>query len=117
MTGECMLAGMRKAMEIAEQEPLAKVTRKAYSVPAGDSDDEIMDFVERAAQSVYHPTSTCAIGVGRRHAAAGVRRRGPAGRRRLGHADDHARQHERGDDHDRREGGGHHQRGWRLSTS
>ncbi len=59
---ECMLAGMRKAMEVAEQEPLAKVTRRPYSVPAGDSDEEIMDFVRRAAQSVYHPTSTCAIG-------------------------------------------------------
>ena len=33
-----------------------------YSVPAGDSDEEIMDFVRRAAQTVYHPTSTCAIG-------------------------------------------------------
>jgi choline dehydrogenase len=59
---ECMLAGMRKAMEIAEQEPLTKVTRRPYSVPDGDSDEEIMDFVRRAAQSVYHPTSTCAIG-------------------------------------------------------
>ena len=58
----CMLAGMRKAMEIAEQEPLTKVTRGPYSVPEGDSDAEIMDFVRRAAQSVYHPTSTCAIG-------------------------------------------------------
>jgi choline dehydrogenase len=58
----CMLAGMRKAMEVAAQPPLAKVMRKPYSVPAGDSDGEIMDFVRRAAQSVYHPTSTCAIG-------------------------------------------------------
>ena len=49
-------------MEIAEQEPLTKVTRGPYSVPEGDSDAEIMDFVRRAAQSVYHPTSTCAIG-------------------------------------------------------
>jgi choline dehydrogenase len=59
---ECMLAGMRKAMEIAGQEPLQKVIRKPFSVPAGDSDAEITDFVRRAAQSVYHPTSTCAIG-------------------------------------------------------
>jgi choline dehydrogenase len=58
----CMIAGVRKAMEIAEQEPLRKAMRKAYSVPAGDSDEEIMDFVRRAGQSVYHPTSTCAIG-------------------------------------------------------
>jgi choline dehydrogenase-like flavoprotein len=58
----CMLAGMRKAMEIAEQEPLQKVIRKPFSVPEGDSDEQIMDFVRRAGQSVYHPTSTCAIG-------------------------------------------------------
>ncbi len=49
-------------MEVAAQEPLQKVLRKPFSVPAGDSDSEIMEFVERASQSVYHPTSTCAIG-------------------------------------------------------
>jgi choline dehydrogenase len=57
-----MIAGIRMALEIAEQEPLKKTARTAFSVPAGDSDEEIMDFVRRAAQSVYHPTSTCAIG-------------------------------------------------------
>jgi choline dehydrogenase len=57
-----MLAGMRIALEIAEQEPLRKAMRRPYNVPAGDSDEEIMDFVRRAGQSVYHPTSTCAIG-------------------------------------------------------
>ena len=57
-----MIEGVRMAMEIAEQEPLKKTVRKAFSVPAGDSDEQIMDFVLRAAQSVYHPTSTCAIG-------------------------------------------------------
>jgi choline dehydrogenase len=58
----CVIAGVRKALEIAAQEPLKKVMRKPFSVPAGDSDEEIMDFVRRASQSVYHPTSTCAIG-------------------------------------------------------
>ena len=58
----CMIAGVRKAMEVAEQEPLKKAMRRPFSVPAGDSDEEIMDFVRRAGQSVYHPTSTCAIG-------------------------------------------------------
>ena len=64
-TGEdrrSMIAGVRMALEIAEQEPLKKAARKAFSVPAGDSDEEIMDWVRRAGQSVYHPTSTCAIG-------------------------------------------------------
>ena len=47
---------------------------------------------------------------GRRPGAARVRHRRPAGRRRVGDADDHAREHERRDDHDRREGRGPDQR-------
>jgi choline dehydrogenase len=57
-----MLAGLRKALEVAAQEPLQKVIRRPFSVPDGESDGELMDFVRRAGQSVYHPTSTCAIG-------------------------------------------------------
>jgi choline dehydrogenase-like flavoprotein len=57
-----MIAGVRLALEIAEQEPLRKALRRPFSVPAGDSDEEIMTWVRRAAQTVYHPTSTCAIG-------------------------------------------------------
>ena len=38
------------------------VERAPFSVPASDSDGDMMAFIERAAQSVYHPTSTCAIG-------------------------------------------------------
>ena len=59
---QAMIAGVRMALEIAEQAPLKKVARAAFSVPEGDSDEAIMDFVRRAGQSVYHPTSTCAIG-------------------------------------------------------
>jgi choline dehydrogenase-like flavoprotein len=57
-----VIAGIRLALEIAEQEPLRKVARLPYSVPDGGSDESIMRFVERAGQTVYHPTSTCAIG-------------------------------------------------------
>jgi choline dehydrogenase-like flavoprotein len=56
------VAGVRMALEIAAQAPLQKVAGKPFSVPAGDSDDEILDFVKHAGQTVYHPTSTCAIG-------------------------------------------------------
>ena len=56
------VAGIRMALEIAAQAPLQKVAGKPFSVPAGDSDDEILDFVKHAGQTVYHPTSTCAIG-------------------------------------------------------
>ena len=101
-----MLAGMRKALEVAAQEPLQKVLRKPFSVPAGDSDEEIMEFVERASQIGLPPDLDLRDRLGRRPAAARLRLRGPARRRRLGDADDHARQHERRDDHDRREGRG-----------
>jgi choline dehydrogenase len=59
---QSMIAGVRRALEIAEQEPLRKVMRAPFSVPAGDSDEQIIDWARRAGQTVYHPTSTCAIG-------------------------------------------------------
>lgn len=57
-----MIDGMRIALEIAEQPALKAVERAPFTLPAGDSDEELMAFVRRAAQSVYHPTSTCAMG-------------------------------------------------------
>jgi choline dehydrogenase len=59
---ESMLAGMRIALEIAQQPVLDAVERAPFSVPASDSDPDLMAFVERASQTVYHPTSTCAMG-------------------------------------------------------
>ncbi len=59
---ESMLAGMRLALEIAAQEPLQAVERGPFSVPDSDSDADLMAFAERTGQSVYHPTSTCAMG-------------------------------------------------------
>ena len=59
---ESMLAGMRIALEIAGQPPLRAVERAPFSVPDSDSDEDLMAFVRRAGQSVYHPTSTCAMG-------------------------------------------------------
>jgi choline dehydrogenase-like flavoprotein len=64
-TGEdraSMLAGMRLALEIAAQGPLRAVEREPFSVPESDSDQDLMAFARRAGQSVYHPTSTCAMG-------------------------------------------------------
>ena len=44
------------------QEPLRQSMRAPFSVPAGDSDEQLLEFILRATQTVYHPTSTCAIG-------------------------------------------------------
>jgi choline dehydrogenase-like flavoprotein len=57
-----MIDGMRIALEIAAQPALKAVERAPFSVPASDSDDDILEFARRAGQTVYHPTSTCAMG-------------------------------------------------------
>jgi choline dehydrogenase-like flavoprotein len=59
---ESMVAGVRIALEIAAQPALKAIEREPVSVPASDSDEDIMEWVRRAAQTVYHPTSTCAMG-------------------------------------------------------
>ena len=62
------------------------------------------------AHTVYHPVGTCAMGSVVDAELRVLRPGGPARRGRVGHADDHPRQHERPDDHDRREGRGPHPR-------
>ncbi|HTX45104.1 MAG TPA: GMC family oxidoreductase N-terminal domain-containing protein [Solirubrobacteraceae bacterium] len=57
-----MLAGMRMALAVAAQPALKAVERAPFSVPASDSETDLWAFIERVSQSVYHPTSTCAIG-------------------------------------------------------
>jgi choline dehydrogenase-like flavoprotein len=59
---QSMIAGVRIALEIASQPALKAVEREALSVPASDSDRDILDWVVQASHTVYHPTSTCAIG-------------------------------------------------------
>ena len=57
-----VLAGVRIALEIAGQPALKAIEREPLSAPASDSDEDILDWVRRASQTVYHPTSTCAMG-------------------------------------------------------
>jgi choline dehydrogenase-like flavoprotein len=57
-----MIAGVRIALEIASQPALKAIERSPLSVPASGSDEDIVEWVTRSAQTVYHPTSTCAMG-------------------------------------------------------
>ena len=59
---QSMLAGMRMALTIAEQSALKAVERAPFSVPESDSDEDLMAFIRRVSQTVYHPTSSCAMG-------------------------------------------------------
>ncbi len=57
-----MIDGVRIALDIAGQPALEAVERAPFSVPASDSDEDILAWARAAGQSVYHPTSTCAMG-------------------------------------------------------
>jgi choline dehydrogenase-like flavoprotein len=57
------IEGVRIALEIAAQPALQAVERAPFSVPESDSDSDILAWARRVAQPVYHPTSTCAMGV------------------------------------------------------
>ncbi len=59
---ESMLAGMRMALEIAEQEPLRSKISGPFLVPRSDSEEDLRQFVRDETMTVFHPTSTCSIG-------------------------------------------------------
>ncbi|MEV6253140.1 GMC family oxidoreductase N-terminal domain-containing protein [Nocardia sp. NPDC051911] len=59
---QSVIAGLRGALGIADQPALRELTTGEFSTPTGDSDAELLDFAARTAQTLYHPTSTCAIG-------------------------------------------------------
>ena len=57
-----MLAGVRLNFEISAAPALEEWRRADFLVPKSDSDEDIMDFVERRAHTLYHPVGTCAMG-------------------------------------------------------
>jgi choline dehydrogenase len=58
-----ILAGTRIALQIAEQDALKSFITGTFDAPAADSsDEELWACIEAQTQTIYHPTSTCAIG-------------------------------------------------------
>ncbi|MEU1204606.1 GMC family oxidoreductase N-terminal domain-containing protein [Nocardia sp. NPDC005825] len=57
-----MVAGLRIALDIAGRPAVREVTTGEFSVPASDSDADLLAFARRTGQTLYHPTSTCAMG-------------------------------------------------------
>ena len=104
---ESLVAGVRLAREIAEQEPLAcTIVRELRPGAEFASDEDIEASLRSRIELIYHPVGTCAMGDGEdrggRPGAACARARGAARGGRLGDAADPRRQHQRADDHDRR---------------
>ncbi|MFD9719295.1 GMC family oxidoreductase [Streptomyces sp. NPDC059076] len=57
-----IVAGIRIALEIAAQAPAAKVISGPYDVPDSNADADLLAWARRSGMTLYHPTSTCAIG-------------------------------------------------------
>ncbi|MEO7195685.1 MAG: FAD-dependent oxidoreductase [Pseudonocardiaceae bacterium] len=59
---QAMVRAMGKLLEIAEQPALTEYRRGNLRVPASDRDADVLDYIQRYSQSLYHPVGTCAIG-------------------------------------------------------
>jgi choline dehydrogenase-like flavoprotein len=59
---DSILAGMKLMVEIAAQPAFRALVRDPFLVPASHSDSDLLEFVRQCGQTLYHPTSTCAIG-------------------------------------------------------
>jgi choline dehydrogenase-like flavoprotein len=61
---QALVAGMRRAREIASAGPLAEATaREIFPGPGvGDSDDDLADDLRRRVELIYHPVGTCKMG-------------------------------------------------------
>jgi choline dehydrogenase-like flavoprotein len=57
-----MIGGLRFALAVNRQPALQSVRAAPFLVPESDSEADLLDFVQRRAHHMYHPTSTCAIG-------------------------------------------------------
>ena len=58
-----MLAGVKLARTIAEQTPLAPwVARELAPGPDAVTDDELLDYIHRCHNTVYHPAATARMG-------------------------------------------------------
>jgi choline dehydrogenase-like flavoprotein len=61
---EALVAGIRIALEIAGQRAVADLVTGPFgdAPAASDSDADLLAWARRSGQTLYHPTSTCAIG-------------------------------------------------------
>jgi choline dehydrogenase len=55
--------GMRLTLELARTEPLARYAQHGHMVPASDREEDLVAHLRHRTQTIYHPTSTCRMGV------------------------------------------------------
>jgi choline dehydrogenase len=59
---QSMIGGVRGILEIAAQPAMRAHIKSPHRVPKSGAETDVWEYVQRYAQTVYHPTSTCAIG-------------------------------------------------------
>jgi choline dehydrogenase len=57
-----MIEGVRIGLDIAAQSALRAHITGPHFAPKSSSDADVWEYIRRYAQTLYHPTSTCAIG-------------------------------------------------------
>ena len=106
-----IIGGLRLARRLFAAPALQRFVREE-TLPGAQiqTDDELLDYARRNGGTCYHASCTCLMGS---HPMSVVDSElrvhgldGPAGHRRLGNAGRHLDQHQRPDNHDRREGRG-----------
>jgi choline dehydrogenase len=60
---DAMLAGYRRLFEVTSQGPLARFIDAPWDpATTNPTDDDVLETIGRLGQTLYHPTSTCAMG-------------------------------------------------------
>jgi len=59
---DAMLAGLRRTFEICTQGALGGFVTRPWNLPDAPSDEDLLEHARRWGQTLYHPTSTCAMG-------------------------------------------------------
>jgi choline dehydrogenase len=57
------VAALRVVQELCRTEPLERFASGPRAVPESDSAKDLEAFIRRTTQTVYHPTSTCRMGI------------------------------------------------------
>ena len=61
---DAMLAGLRRTWEIVTQGALGAHVTTPWELPEAPSDEDLVEHARTWGQTLYHPTSTCAMGSG-----------------------------------------------------
>ncbi|MEJ7832262.1 MAG: GMC family oxidoreductase N-terminal domain-containing protein [Nocardioides sp.] len=61
---DALLAGMRRTWEMCTQGAVAAYLDRPWQLPHNPSDEDLLEHLRTWTQTLYHPTSTCAMGDG-----------------------------------------------------